>query len=188
VRFARAETLGQTKALVNSKGALRRISNSRGKWQIHWGLDASHKDALRIFPAPPGRRRRETRLQVVTPPPARLEESPLFAISPNGRQLVFVARTEAKSQLWVRSLQSETAHPLPAAETPNRLRQIGYLDVGFQFKMTVIGGTFETIELTRNRWPSLETSKASFAGNTKSSRGNAALRVPAADEMRTATS
>ncbi len=56
---------------------------------------------------------RHMRLQVVTPPTS----DPIsLAISPDGRQLVFAASTEGKSQLWLRPLDSLTAQPLPGTE------------------------------------------------------------------------
>jgi serine/threonine protein kinase len=58
-----------------------------------------------------------------TPPEIRLEVSTpsttdpfSFAISPDGRRLVFVASNEGKSQLWVRPLDSVTAQPLAGTE------------------------------------------------------------------------
>jgi hypothetical protein len=37
------------RVIQESKEVIMRIRDSRGTWQIHWGLNASHKDALRIF-------------------------------------------------------------------------------------------------------------------------------------------
>jgi Tol biopolymer transport system component len=54
----------------------------------------------------------EMRLQINTPP--GLDTS--FAISPDGRAIVFQATTEGKSQLWLRLLESEPARPLPGTE------------------------------------------------------------------------
>jgi serine/threonine protein kinase len=52
-------------------------------------------------------------LQVVTPPTS----DPIsFALSPDGRQLVFAASSEGKSQLWLRPLESLTAEPLPGTD------------------------------------------------------------------------
>ena len=59
-------------------------------------------------PSPP-----EIRLDVTTPPTA---DPTAFAISPDGRRLVFSASREGKSQLWVRPLDSLTAEPLPGTE------------------------------------------------------------------------
>ncbi len=59
-------------------------------------------------PAPP-----EIRVEVSTPPTS----DPLsFAISPDGRRLVFSASNEGKSQLWVRPLDSLAAQPLPGTD------------------------------------------------------------------------
>ena len=55
----------------------------------------------------------EMRLQIVTPPGADLTS---FAISPDGRTLVFHATTEGRAQLWLRPLQSEAAQPLGGTE------------------------------------------------------------------------
>jgi eukaryotic-like serine/threonine-protein kinase len=55
----------------------------------------------------------ELRLQVVTPP----TNDPIsMAISPDGRFLTFVASSEGKSQLWMRPLNSLTAHAIPGTE------------------------------------------------------------------------
>src|SRR5262245_39543 len=54
-----------------------------------------------------------TRLDVVTPPTS---DAFPFALSPDGRQLVFVATGERGSQLWLRSLDKATAQPLAGTE------------------------------------------------------------------------
>ena len=53
------------------------------------------------------------RLEIVTPPGADVSG---FAISPDGRALVFQAAVDGKSQLWLRPLDSETARPLAGTE------------------------------------------------------------------------
>ena len=55
----------------------------------------------------------EMRLQLVTPPGASLTG---FAISPDRRALVYQARTEGRTQLWIRALDSDTARPLEGTE------------------------------------------------------------------------
>jgi serine/threonine protein kinase/Tol biopolymer transport system component len=55
-------------------------------------------------PAPP-----ETRLEIVTPP---TDQPTSFALSPDGRQIVFVASGDGESRLWLRSLATTTAQPL----------------------------------------------------------------------------
>jgi eukaryotic-like serine/threonine-protein kinase len=54
-----------------------------------------------------------TRLDVVTPPTT---DSFSFALSPDGRQLVFVADGEKGAQLWVRPLDQTMAQPLAGTE------------------------------------------------------------------------
>jgi serine/threonine protein kinase len=55
----------------------------------------------------------EIRVDVTTPPTA---DPVSFAISPDGRRLVFLASTEGKSQLWVRPLDSVAAQPLAGTD------------------------------------------------------------------------
>ena len=54
-----------------------------------------------------------TRLDVVTPPTS---DAFSFALSPDGRQLAFVANGETGSQLWLRPLDQVTAQPLAGTE------------------------------------------------------------------------
>ena len=54
-----------------------------------------------------------TRLDVVTPPTT---DPFSFALSPDGRQFVFVANGEKGSQLWLRPLDQATAQPLAGTE------------------------------------------------------------------------
>jgi Tol biopolymer transport system component len=63
--------------------------------------------ALRPAPAAP-----EARLEISTPP----TRDQSLAISPDGRKIVFAARSAGQSQLWLRSLDSPSAHPLPGTE------------------------------------------------------------------------
>jgi eukaryotic-like serine/threonine-protein kinase len=51
----------------------------------------------------------ETRLQVATPP---TNDPFSFALSPDGRTLVFEARVDGQSRLWLRPLESDEARPL----------------------------------------------------------------------------
>jgi serine/threonine protein kinase/Tol biopolymer transport system component len=55
-----------------------------------------------------------TRLLVETPPTSALSSS--FALSPDGRQLVFVATDSGRSRLWLRPLAQFTAQPLAGTE------------------------------------------------------------------------
>jgi Tol biopolymer transport system component len=55
----------------------------------------------------------ETRVDIVTP---ATDEPASFAISPDGRQFVFVASGDGASRLWLRSLATATAQPLAGTE------------------------------------------------------------------------
>ena len=55
----------------------------------------------------------ETRVDIVTPATDYPES---FALSPDGRQIVFAAKADGASRLWLRSLASTTAQPLPGTE------------------------------------------------------------------------
>ena len=55
----------------------------------------------------------ETRVDIVTQPTT----SPAsFALSPDGRKIAYVATSDGASRLWVRSLDSTSAQPLPGTE------------------------------------------------------------------------
>ena len=55
----------------------------------------------------------ETRVEITTPATDRPSD---FALSPDGRQIVFVASGDGPSRLWLRSLASTTAQPLTGTE------------------------------------------------------------------------
>ena len=55
----------------------------------------------------------ETRVDIVTPATDRPTS---FALSPDGRQIVFVASGDGASRLWLRSLATTTAQPLAGTE------------------------------------------------------------------------
>ncbi len=55
----------------------------------------------------------ETRVDIVTPATSQPDG---FALSPDGRQIVFVASGDGTSRLWLRSLASTTAQPLAGTE------------------------------------------------------------------------
>jgi eukaryotic-like serine/threonine-protein kinase len=55
----------------------------------------------------------EARVDIVTPP---TDQPASFALSPDGRQIVFVATGDGASRLWSRSLSTTTAQPLAGTE------------------------------------------------------------------------
>jgi serine/threonine protein kinase len=89
-----------------------------------------------------------TRLDVVTPP----SSDPFsFALSPDGRQLAFVARGEGGPRLWVRPLDQVTARPLSGTEgasypfwSPDG-RAIGFFADGKLKRIDVAGGTSQVL-------------------------------------------
>jgi hypothetical protein len=57
----------------------------------------------------------EMRLDIVTP----WTTDPLsFALSPDGRQIVFAASEDGQQRLWLRPLDKTTAQPLAGTEGP----------------------------------------------------------------------
>ena len=84
-----------------------------------------------------------TRLDVVTPPTS---DAFSFAISPDGRQLTFVANGEKSSQLWVRRLDQITAQPLTGTDGASfpfwapDARAIGFFADGKLKRIDLAGG------------------------------------------------
>ena len=91
----------------------------------------------------------EMRVQIDTPPGAALTH---FAISPDGQKLVFQATTQGKAQLWLRSLDSDTAQPLAGTEdaiqdvfwSPDS-RSVGFVAAGQLKRIDLNGGLVRTL-------------------------------------------
>jgi Tol biopolymer transport system component len=89
----------------------------------------------------------EFRVDITTPPTTEWTTDLMsFAISPDGRRLVFVASGNGASQLWLRSLDAEMAQPLAGTEravlpfwSPDS-RSIGFF-AGNDLKRVDIGGS-----------------------------------------------
>ena len=94
-------------------------------------------------PAPP-----ETRTEIVTPATDQPQD---FALSPDGRQIVFVASGDGASRLWLRSLATTTAQPLGGTEgatypfwSPDS-HSIGFFAGGALKRLDLGGGAPQTL-------------------------------------------
>jgi hypothetical protein len=122
----------------------------------------------------------EMRLEIVTP---ATDQPTMFALAPDGRQIVFVASGDGASRLWLRSLATTTAQPLAGTEgatypfwSPDG-RSIGFF-AGAELKRVDFGG----------RAPQVLARVASGQGGTWNTDGvivfapsttTALMRVPA---------
>jgi len=85
----------------------------------------------------------ETRLEIVTPPTANLAS---FAISPDGRKIVFAATVDGQTKLWLRLLDGTAAQVLEGTEdgilpfwSPDS-KSIGFFAVGSLKRLDLAGG------------------------------------------------
>src|SRR5713226_1577700 len=90
----------------------------------------------------------ETRTDIVTP---ATSEPTSFALSPDGRQLVFVASGDGASRLWLRPLDKSTAQPMAGTEgasypfwSPDG-RSIGFFDGAKLKRIDIAGGSPQTL-------------------------------------------
>ena len=134
--------------------ALTTAASSRGR--LSWivataavvGMAAMAWPTLRYLrqtptPAPP-----ETRLEIATPATSDLVS---FAVSPDGRQIVFVASGDGASRLWVRPLDTTAAQPLAGTDgasypfwSPDS-RSIGFFADGQLKRLDLAGGAPQTL-------------------------------------------
>ena len=92
----------------------------------------------------------EARLEINTPPGLGTGFREL-SISPDGRQVVFEATIDGRSQLWLRALESETAKPLPGTDgggfpfwSPDN-RSIGFGAGGQLKRIDISSGSVQTL-------------------------------------------
>jgi Tol biopolymer transport system component len=90
----------------------------------------------------------ETRVDIVTPATAEPAD---FALSPDGRQIVFSAPGNGASQLWLRSLAATTARPLAGTEgarepfwSPDG-RSVGFMAGNALKRLDLAGGAPQTL-------------------------------------------
>ncbi len=89
-----------------------------------------------------------TRFDVVTPPTS---DAFSFALSPDGRQLVFVATAEGGSRLWLRPLDQVTARALAGTEDASMPfwspdgRAIGFFADGKLKRLDLAGGALQVL-------------------------------------------
>ena len=90
----------------------------------------------------------ETRVDILTPATDRPAD---FALSPDGRQLVFVASGDGASRLWLRSLATTTAQPLAGTEgarlpfwSPDG-RSLGFFASGALRRLDLAGGVPQSL-------------------------------------------
>src|SRR5205823_2606703 len=90
----------------------------------------------------------ETRVEIVTPATA---DPTSFALSPDGRQIVFVASGDGPSRLWLRPLDSTTARPLAGTEGAaipfwsSDNRSVGFFADAKLKRVDVAGGPPQTL-------------------------------------------
>ncbi|MEQ1757201.1 MAG: protein kinase [Vicinamibacterales bacterium] len=96
----------------------------------------------------------ESRLDIVTP---ATNDPASFALSPDGRAVVFVATGDGLSRLWLRRLDEESARPLAGTEgaiyafwSPDG-RSIAFCADGFLKRIDVAGGSPRTLAASIGR-------------------------------------
>ena len=125
-------TLGRRAALMAVAALITGAAAGIAVWSV-----------ARTVPVPP-----ETRVDILTPATDR----PLdFALSPDGRQIVFVASGDGASRLWLRSLATNSALPLAGTDgaagpfwSPDG-RSIGFFAGNALMRLDLGGGTPQTL-------------------------------------------
>jgi Tol biopolymer transport system component len=90
----------------------------------------------------------ETRVDIVTP---ATDDPASFALSPDGRQIVYVAKSDGTQRLWLRSLAKATALPLGGTDGAARPfwspdgRSIGFIVADTLARLNLDGGQPQTL-------------------------------------------
>jgi eukaryotic-like serine/threonine-protein kinase len=129
-----------------NEGAASRDSRSRERiaWLIATGSVALIAALFAARASRPPARLAEMRVDIVTPPTTDLVS---LAMSPDGQKIVFAGTSDARSRLWVRSLDSGSARPLEGTETASLpfwssdSRSIGFFADGELKRIDIDGGS-----------------------------------------------
>jgi len=126
--------------------------------RLPWALVAALSIALIAgllawAPWRPAPVRPETRTEINTP---ATDDPGSFALSPDGRQIVFAASGDGARRLWLRSLATTTAQPLPGTEggrfpfwSPDS-RSIGFFAYDALKRLDLGGGAPQTLAAALN--------------------------------------
>ncbi len=140
---------GALEDMTSSQQTPTQTAPTRGR--VPWMVAAAAVAGMAALASPTLRHLREA--PPATPPEMRLEittpatDTPLdFALSPDGRHIVYVASGDGPSRLWLRPLDQTEARPLPGTEggeapfwAPDS-RSIGFFAAGKLQRLDVTGG------------------------------------------------
>jgi Tol biopolymer transport system component len=131
------------------------VARRKNRERVAWVLAAAGilgTVGLWLFPPRSGGNAEPVKASLLPPSGASLvRRAGPFALSPDGRRLVFVARREGKTMLWARPLDADEAQVLPGTEgasfpfwSPDG-RSLGFFAEGKLKRVEARGGTPETL-------------------------------------------
>jgi serine/threonine protein kinase len=147
IRDARLELADAQSAPPDNHAPLRSTRAERLAWATALAIVAVIAGVLGVQALSPAPVAPETILEISTPPTG----NPSVAISPDGSKVVFVAGADGRSQLWLRSLDSRVARPLPGTERASRpfwspdSRSIAFIAENRLKRMDIDGGSSRTL-------------------------------------------